>query len=43
LDFTLGYVIFGGMFVGAAVAYWVVTWSLRDPKALYAQLPEATT
>ncbi len=35
MGFILGYIVFGGLFLGGIVAYWLVTRPLRDPDALY--------
>ena len=40
MDFNVGYMIFGGLFLCSVVGYWVATRALRDPTRIYAA-PEA--
>jgi hypothetical protein len=39
LDLTIGYVLFGLLFLGGIVGYWVVTRALRDPTTTFLKEP----
>lgn len=39
MDYVPWYFLFGLVFVGAAIAYWLVTRPLRDPEKIYASAP----
>ena len=40
--FALGYVLAGGLFLGSAVGYWLVTRALRDPETSHEPAAPAT-